>query len=441
MFACAMPSSAAARTQGGEIRKSAKEILEERRRKHRYNTGTYTSYNGSVATRNSLPILTRSTTRTYITGYKNLFFDDLELSTIQENSVSERSMHLPLVGELSSSVVIPHQARDAERGFTVLKHKGHWSSTEEGIAFRSPVSCWKENGNGSKALLDPAGAKHVLLDTGSRESEVALEEGKAHGTSPALKSGKVYANPVFEPNTDSPASVGRLVSSITSRNSARTSSSRVYRNEAVLVDVRQSPSLSQISSSSLKKQVSNSSRRSWVDPEVPATHARPKPKPEPEPDTALILEPTPNVNDTVLELEPESVGELQRLSDGEGVAATRHPAAPPSAALLSEATGRGGLSHHGARGKGPGGLTDPISSPTVATGSECSVQELRMRFESVSPSPPPHPLPPALTFHLPSDPIGCAAATGHQQLENSDSGNDSMTAESEQEVPALAHVA
>ena len=179
MFACAMPSLAAARTQGGEIRKSAKEILEERRRQHRYNTGTYTSYNGSVATRNSLPILTRSTTRTYITGYKNLFFDDLELSTIQENSVSERSMHLPLVGELSSSVVIPHQARDAERGFTVLKHKGHWSSTEEGIAFRSPVSCWKENGNGSKALLDPAGAKHVLLDTGSRESEVALEEGES----------------------------------------------------------------------------------------------------------------------------------------------------------------------------------------------------------------------------------------------------------------------
>ena len=96
-----------------------------------------------------------------------------------------------------------------------------------------------------------------------------------------------------------------------------------------------------------------------MDPEVPATHARPKPKPEPEPDTALILEPTPNVNDTVLELEPESVGELQRLSDGEGVAATRHPAAPPSAALLSEATGRGGLSHHGARGKGPGSARTP----------------------------------------------------------------------------------
>jgi len=50
------------------------------------------------------------------------------LSTIQEDSVADHSTYIPSVGELSSSVVIPHQARENYHGTPKLNPKQLTSS-------------------------------------------------------------------------------------------------------------------------------------------------------------------------------------------------------------------------------------------------------------------------------------------------------------------------
>ena len=195
---CAISFTATARTQGGEIQGDARQsALQQRRMRERhYGTQSDRSMNGSAKT--GLPV------RTHTTAVSLDLLHQLEegelLSTIpEESSMCDHSTYIPSAGELSSTVVIPHQARenygsgtpklDQKRPMTSSEH----NLTDLGAYDRSPVEKHPGSHNPLAIIADIQGESAVTEQRRSQKRFPPLE-----AIDPLdLETGRVYNNPVY----------------------------------------------------------------------------------------------------------------------------------------------------------------------------------------------------------------------------------------------------
>ena len=177
--------TATARTQGGEIQGDARQSTLQQR-----------SMNGSAKT--GLPALTH-TTAVSLDLLHQLEEGEL-LSTIpEESSMCDHSTYIPSVGELSSTVVIPHQARENYgSGTPKLDQKHPMTSSEHnltdvGAYDRSPVEKHPGSHNPLAIIADIQGESAVTEQRRLQKRFPPLE-----AIDPLdLETGRVYNNPVY----------------------------------------------------------------------------------------------------------------------------------------------------------------------------------------------------------------------------------------------------
>ena len=193
--------SASARTPGGELHGDTRQEAIKRRRRYeqRYGTHGKQSQNGSLwSGGSSQPVLTRTTAHTNISMDILPQLEEEELlSTIQEDTVADHSTYIPSVGELSSSVVIPHQARENYHGTPRLNAK----------QFTSSAHNLTDGGMYGNVPGDPsAGSHNPLAIIADIQGEAAVREPPKKKQFPPLEAidaavcdvGHVYHNPVYE---------------------------------------------------------------------------------------------------------------------------------------------------------------------------------------------------------------------------------------------------
>ena len=185
----------------GEPRQSA---LQRRRMPERhYGSQSNRSMNGSLwSAHTRQPVLTHTT---HISLDLLPQLEEVEyLSTIQEESMYDHSTYIPSAGELSSTVVIPHQARENYEGTPKLDHKHPKTSSEHNltdIALYEHPPFEKHTGshNPLAIIADIQGESAVTEPCRKQKRFPPLEAIDAHG----LETGKVYDNPVYEKKFDS----------------------------------------------------------------------------------------------------------------------------------------------------------------------------------------------------------------------------------------------
>ena len=184
-------STVTARTPGGEPQGMKREPAHRRKlRQQYYDSRANKSLSGSVWSKGaSLPVLTH-TTHISLDLLPEMDEDDF---MVQEESVHDHSTYIPSVGELSSTVIIPHQARGTYNpetpDFALRASSEHTQLYESQATERNP------------------GTHNPLAVVGDIQGETAVSElAKAKKQFPPLEAvdplelnaGKVYDNPVYK---------------------------------------------------------------------------------------------------------------------------------------------------------------------------------------------------------------------------------------------------
>ena len=168
-------------------------------RERHYGSQSDRSMNGSLWSANTrLPVLTHTTAVS--TELLSQLEEGEVLSTIpEESSMCDHSTYIPSVGELSSTVVIPHQARENYgSGTPKLDQKRPMTSSEHNLADpgaydRSPVEKHAGSHNPLAIIADIQGESAVTEQRRLQKRFPPLE-----AIDPLdLETGRVYNNPVY----------------------------------------------------------------------------------------------------------------------------------------------------------------------------------------------------------------------------------------------------
>ena len=197
-YYCILCSSiAAARTVGGELHGETREETIRRRRLQstHYASQGRQSHTGSLWSKatSGIPVLTRTTTRTNISlPTLDVIPEDDFLSTGLETSMADHSTHIPSAGELSSTVVIPHQKRDRHPSQPDLNSKVRSASMQDLTdAFFTDL----EPHPPIRGTCNPLALIADLQVNGTidRGAELGVMEGTA-----GLQARRIFSNPVYE---------------------------------------------------------------------------------------------------------------------------------------------------------------------------------------------------------------------------------------------------
>ena len=194
-------NTASARNPGGEVHGETRQeaVARRRRLEQQYGTHGKQSQNGSLwSNETGQPVLTRTTACTHLSMDLLPELEEDYLSTIQEDSVANHSTYIPSVGELSSSVVIPHQARENYRGTPKLPTKQMMSSahnlTDSGPHDQVDADHATGTHNPLAIIADIHGEEAVLEQQKTKKLFPPLEAVDVN----ALDVGKIFHNPVYE---------------------------------------------------------------------------------------------------------------------------------------------------------------------------------------------------------------------------------------------------
>ena len=412
----------------------------------RYGSHGKLSVAGSLWSRGSsgVPVLTRQTNISL--PDLNRIHHDVYLSTIQEVAVSDHSTYVPSAGELASTVIIPDQARD--------RHPSHSDSNTH--RNRRSVS-FEDMGGTFLHDLGPTGnpppGSHNLLayvvdmeeDGVFVDSDRIRELGAAEaGTS--LDMGKVYGNPVYEfekarrgeggghqrgnvtPSTDDGGSTEALIPQGVIRKTTSFTESPLLR---VHPSQKTEPSRRSLN---LRRtyDTSESMKKPREMTEMTLTEGE---------DTALTDDEVDRVFEEVDVLVRAAVSDTRRLqttaldrserTSKKGVKDQTSNQTPAINRLSQETAtqfhdkispsysqpivDQSNTQTHMNRQTHTHRQTDTQSIPAV-TGSPQGVQDLKSRFEAMSPTSP----------TSPSDPITSSGTGRRLSTDNSDSGRESM---------------
>lgn len=116
------------------------------------------------------------------------------LSTIQEESIGDHSTYIPSVGELSSTVVIPHQAQETYERTPKLGRKQAKVSSEHNLTDITPSPVQKHPGSSNPlaTVVDIQGESVVTQQKPRRFPPLEAIDAEE------LDAGKIYNNPVYE---------------------------------------------------------------------------------------------------------------------------------------------------------------------------------------------------------------------------------------------------
>ena len=188
--------TATACTVGGDLQGDTRQAARERKKKYEKQYGSHSnrSMNGSMwSTRTGQPVLTR-TTHVSLGLLPQLNEEDF-LSVIKE----ETNEHFnPSVGELSSTVVIPHQARGDYEGTPKLNQKHIKTTSASNLTDYGYEQDESDTHTGLHnplaIVVDIEGEAAVTQHTKKRKQFPPFEAIDGHD----LDTGKVYNNPVYE---------------------------------------------------------------------------------------------------------------------------------------------------------------------------------------------------------------------------------------------------
>ena len=393
---------AGARAVGGELHGETRQEAIRRRRleSSRYASQGRQSQAGSIWSKatSGIPILTRTTTRTNISlPSLDVIPEDDFLSTGMETSVAEHSTHIASAGELSSTVVIPHQGRDKHSSQLDLNSKLQSASMQELTdAFLADL----------EPRPPPRGTRNPLaLITEFQEGQItdrSMELGIMEASA-GLQTGRVYSNPVYE--------IEKAKREKEAEEHRQNLASDIDRNDSTDLLPSKRPSESESTSHVVNGLVSG---KGFDEVDAPLRSD----------DFNMRVQEVPNHTTRL------SISSQQEDMDAQvavNVCSSLQSTAEESATADTTAA-------HSQK-------TQPYLLSIVSTGSERTVKEIRLRFESASAtSPSPSPTATSAPYSSSTAPYTSSSAIStsgrRSSCDNSDSGRESMVFEPELIVPS-----
>ena len=323
--------------------------------------------------------------------------EDDFLSTGLETSMADHSTHIPSAGELSSTVVIPHQGRDRHPSQPDLNSKVRSASMQDLTdAFFADV----EPRPPPRGTCNPLAFVADLQENGTidRSAELGVMEAAA-----GLQARRIYSNPVYE------------IEKAKREKEARDERQDRTAPSNIIVPGKKRPAAK---TESLNIPISESI------PKQPLRETKTLPVGIVQQDVQDSHVSGNELDKIALEV-PNRLSTISHEGDLEAQVSVSIPTSSQTTANTAITVSvRDATVPHPQR-------TKANIQSIISTGSEQTVQELRLRFES---SPPPS-SPPATTSVLYTSSSTVSTTGRRLSCDNSDSGRESMVFEHELNSP------
>ena len=319
--------------------------------------------------------------------------------------MAEHSTHVASAGELSSTVIIPHQGRDRHSSQLELNSKMMHSASMQDItdAFLADLPRPPPRGTRNPLALITEFQEDATADRGT---ELGFMEASA-----GLQAGRVYSNPVYE------------------LEKAKREKEAVYHRRSPATSVNLNDSTDLLLPSERPSESESIPSPSYMLPINTPEHVVGgvvSGKGSDEVDTSVgsgvsnlrALEVPNHTTRLSVSSQQEDLEAPVTVSDRRSSQSTAEESAISAAAVTTAAHPQ---------------TAQPYIMNIVSTGSEQTVKEIRLRFESI---PAPSPSPTATSAPYTSSSTVVSTSGRRSSCDNSDSGRESMVFEQELIVPS-----